>query len=130
MKKLILLTILCLGVYSSSYAGEVYSCKYKAVEVSGNNVSNILSPDITLIVDRKQVTTVSINPIDGKSYREVFKILKQDKRFGLVALEKKHAANSVSTLYFNKKTRRFSMSDLVLYSSTGYSGSCTFMYSQ
>ena len=135
MKKLLLLLLLSLGfIGSANAAGDVYSCKYKTVEVSGENENDISSnfhnPDITLIVEKKQVTTISINPIDGKSYKDVYKILKQHKSYGLTAMEKTYTSNGVSTLYFNKNTLRFSMAILGLYIATGYSGRCTFMYSQ
>ena len=130
MKKLLLLLLLSLAFIGSANAGDVYSCKYSTVRIMGDSVTTgIISPDITLIVDKKQVTTIFISPISGKPLRFVYKILEQDKRFGLTALEKP-ISNSVSTLYFNKRTKRFSMADLILEAVTSSSGRCTFMYSQ
>ena len=131
MSRLLLLLLISLGFTGSAYAaGDVYSCKYSTVRIMGDSVTTgIISPDITLIVDKKQVTTIFISPISGKSLRFVYKILEQDKRFGLTALEKP-ISNSVSTLYFDKVTKRFSMADLTTNMSDGSSGRCTFMYSQ
>ena len=131
MKKLLLPLLLSLVFTGSAYAAaDVYSCKYKTIELMGNNIkSNILSPEITLIVEKKQITSIYISSYSGKAKQDVFKILKEDKRFGLVAL-KKPSWNSISTLYFNKRTKRFSMADLILEAVTSYSGNCTFMYTQ
>jgi hypothetical protein len=129
MKKLLLLLLLSLAFIGSAYAGDVYACKYRSQDISVNygERTGLISPDITLIVEKKQVTTIWIGT-DGKSYSDVYKIAKQDKK-SLTAL-KKATSWRIEGVFFDKKNKEFSMTQLGFSSVTGSSGRCTFMYSQ
>ena len=64
MKKLLLLLLLSLGLIGSANAGDVYTCKYVTeliTNVTGEKVTlGLVSPEITMIVENKQVTTIQV----------------------------------------------------------------------
>ena len=131
MKKLLLLLLLSLGFIGSAYAGDVYYCKYKTIDIGPTGTrTGIISPDITLIVKKREVITMLSNPLTGETDTEAYKILEKDKFFGLTAMSKKIGPNSISILYFSERTKEFAMAYTTVSRATASSGRCTFMYSQ